>query len=490
MQTKRDTLAPELGKFLDKLNYQPAKHLEGQTLEVKGWCKSQKELADKVAEAAVCLTNADGGMLVIGISDSEPAPYCFMPCAYGLPSPDWLEERVKNLTTPPVECRAFWARDLLPVLTEERERSLLVIGISKTSSVTLHRFRGVCYKRKHDACPIEYSTSADDYSSMVLPDTGPNDIDPLSLQRVLSTHPDLSRHGIGDLEFLRKTGILKQQSHEEDDKDNLTIAGLLLLGKPATIDKKIPHAQVAISRLRHSGLAKNVTTEMMNIIQAVLHYSQELENEVPLDQETIHEVLVNALIHRDYRIRGITEITISTDEIVFQNPGSLLAGLTPNNLIRAHPIYRNSQLAEAARQLNLCRKFGEGLDRVYYNCLSEGFDFPLIKTDSDSFKIVFSAKEETGFAKFIKSRSATLANLDRIIVIKTLHAKQHANLDELSFALQRSPGETERILKDMRKSNIIESDNSAWALTSVVESDLRSFEADSNQLGFWPEGIQ
>jgi len=41
--------------LLAKVGDCPAGNLETQTLEFKGWCRDEKELSQKVSEAAVCL---------------------------------------------------------------------------------------------------------------------------------------------------------------------------------------------------------------------------------------------------------------------------------------------------------------------------------------------------------------------------------------------------------------------------------------------------
>jgi ATP-dependent DNA helicase RecG len=487
MPTTREELARRAIEFLEKVHSAPACTLEGQTLEVKGWCSNPKELSREVAGAAACLANADGGIIIAGVSDKKTAPACFASCPFSDVNPDWVEERVSALTRPPVTCRAYWLRDLVPEVTQAAEASIIVVGVPRTTSLELHKFGGVCYKRKDDECPVEYSTSADDYSNATLRDVAFEDTDRETLSEILEGFPGSVRHGITQPDFLRNTGLLRRDPEQDEDREFLTVAGLLLLGKASTIARTVPHAQTAISFLAPSGLSKEVKTETQNIFQAIRRFVNQLGQVSSLDEETLREVLVNALIHRDYRVRAITEITVSGDEISFQNPGSLLAGLTPENLIRAHPIYRNFRLAEAARQVGLCRKYGDGIDRIYYNCLSRGLDFPLVLSDADSFKISFSTKPHSAFAEFLRSRSQELDNLDRIIAIKVLFARGKATLQQLSQSLQRPPDEAERILNEMRKANMLDRDDSTFALRSAVREDIESFETEAQQFRLWPQ---
>src|SRR5271165_4390108 len=59
MQTSR------VQSIIRDLSAHPAGELECQTLEFKSWCRNEKDLSYAAAEAAVCLANADGGLLLL-----------------------------------------------------------------------------------------------------------------------------------------------------------------------------------------------------------------------------------------------------------------------------------------------------------------------------------------------------------------------------------------------------------------------------------------
>jgi len=61
-------------------------------------------------------------------------------------------------------------------------------------------------------------------------------------------------------------------------------------------------------------------------------------------------------------------------------------------------------------------------------------------------------------------------------------------VNELALALQRSLLESEKIVVEMAKTNIIERSGGQYRLASTVVQDIKSFEPERSQLGFWSNG--
>jgi len=82
--------------------------------------------------------------------------------------------------------------------------------------------------------------------------------------------------------------------------------------------------------------------------------------------EALRELLLNAVIHRDYRNTSDIIIKIFDDRIVFTNPGKLYGNLTVEDLKRDDyvPAHRNRLLAEAFYLTGDIEKYGTGFIRV------------------------------------------------------------------------------------------------------------------------------
>src|SRR5262245_25348313 len=62
----------ELRTLIARLDGESADALEGQTIEFKPWDADPRKLKDQlrvIRESVVCLANADGGEIVIGVAD-------------------------------------------------------------------------------------------------------------------------------------------------------------------------------------------------------------------------------------------------------------------------------------------------------------------------------------------------------------------------------------------------------------------------------------
>jgi ATP-dependent DNA helicase RecG len=82
--------------------------------------------------------------------------------------------------------------------------------------------------------------------------------------------------------------------------------------------------------------------------------------------EALRELLLNAVIHRDYRSTSDIIIKIFDDRIVFTSPGKLYGNLTVEDLKGDDyvPVHRNRLLAEAFYLAGDIEKYGTGFVRI------------------------------------------------------------------------------------------------------------------------------
>jgi ATP-dependent DNA helicase RecG len=165
---------------------------------------------------------------------------------------------------------------------------------------------------------------------------------------------------------LRKMGLLKE--------GQLTFAALLLFGEHRTgihIGRFKTQDVIIDDMLIKSPLAIAVD-EAMNFIKKNISLRYEFTGELRRKEiwqfplPVIRELLLNAVIHKDYRNPTDIMIKIFDNSIQFVNPGGLMGGLNPEDLMKGNYIamHRNKLLAEAFYLRGDIEKFGTGFFRI------------------------------------------------------------------------------------------------------------------------------
>jgi ATP-dependent DNA helicase RecG len=196
---------------------------------------------------------------------------------------------------------------------------------------------------------------------------------------------------------------LRKQSLIVDDKP--TVAGLLLFAEEP--QAQIPkHCGIKLYRyetqettgFREALTFIPITVEgclYNQIREAVAVTIREVEKipqlgaeglqPITYPQETLHEIITNAVIHRDYSIADDIHIRIFDNRIEVQSPGRLPAHVTPKNIL-------NERYARNGQVVRLLNKFpdppnrdvGEGLNTAFEKMHQLGLKEPNIEErDSD-----------------------------------------------------------------------------------------------------------
>jgi ATP-dependent DNA helicase RecG len=159
-----------------------------------------------------------------------------------------------------------------------------------------------------------------------------------------------------------------------------TVAGLLLFGKNPRF--YLPGAYIQFLRLPAQTLT-DVPDDQAEVSGDLLSVMRELEsriranNAVRVDSVStlresvvpeypdiaIREILLNAVMHRDYQSNTPIRFYWFSDRIEVHSPGGLYGEVTPDTLERRSS-YRNPVLAEALKALGYVNRFGYGIQRA------------------------------------------------------------------------------------------------------------------------------
>ena len=81
--------------------------------------------------------------------------------------------------------------------------------------------------------------------------------------------------------------------------------------------------------------------------------------------EAVRELLLNAIVHRDYNSVGNSLISICDDSLEIVSPGRPVENISEKDLIKGVSFPRNRRLSEVFYRLGLVEAYGTGIPRVY-----------------------------------------------------------------------------------------------------------------------------
>jgi ATP-dependent DNA helicase RecG len=131
----------------------------------------------------------------------------------------------------------------------------------------------------------------------------------------------------------------------------------------------------------------------------------------------VREALVNAVCHRDYRLKGRRiEIRMYSDRLEVISPGGLPGFITVDNLVEEH-FSRNPRLVNGLFQWGYIEELGLGIDRMIEDMVSAGHPPPKFRAQPYSFTVtLYNARERKATPKWenvMNERQARALNFIR-----------------------------------------------------------------------------
>ena len=357
---------------------------EGQTFDRKSIRIKPKDLAVTI----IAFANADGGDLVVGITDGKkeiegvdddqkvlneirrtPFDFC-------IPSVNTQVEMLPcvDRTGKDNHVLVFHIEPSMRVYANQADEVFLRVGDKSKKLSFDERFQ--LMNDKGQTCYEETAV----YSAEL------NDID----MTLVDDYCQKIRYGKSSLEFLTENhGYII----EKNGKLHPTIVTLLLFGKKP--QDFLPRASVRF--IRYEGTEEKTGTEM-NVIKDVIFEGPVREQidksvaflatqikertylgadgkfvtEAEYPEFVRQEMIVNACCHRDLSITGTDiQVKLFDDKLVVESPGNLPGLVRPDNIRHTH-FSRNPRLARYLKTYKYVKEFGEGVDRMCREMEADG----------------------------------------------------------------------------------------------------------------------
>jgi ATP-dependent DNA helicase RecG len=483
---------------------------EKETLEVEFKSDRDPLNDDDLIEALICLANAQGGKLYLGVENDGAVTGLHPSRPQQIVG---LAAVVANRTAPSLGVQVE------PLLYQGRRVAVLTVArspdvIARTDGlVKRRRIGGNGQPECVPFLPHEYpSRRADfrliDMSAEPLADATLADFDPLQRERlrsVIANNPrsDKSLVGLSDEQL---DGALSLTITRNGDRKP-TLLGLLLIGRTESLRLLVPTHEVLFQVLDGTRVKVNEGSraalieivEWLDLLSRGVNTEQEFNEGLfrigiaRVDVDALREAINNALVHRDYARRGPVRVCWQAHDLIISKPGGFVEGVGLDHLLTTEPRPRNPALADAFKRLGLVDRTGRGVDLIYSGMLRFGRPAPdYSQSMLDMVKLSISTEPaDLAFVRMVlqeEARQNSALPVETLMILTALREARRLSVVDLTKPLQCSPAQATKLLEPLVESGLVQAHGNGrgrqYTLSPQVYRSLGQSKEYTRQAGF------
>ncbi|HSM58749.1 MAG TPA: ATP-binding protein [Candidatus Sulfomarinibacteraceae bacterium] len=407
-----------------------------------------------LAECLVALANASGGLIILGVDER------------GRPGEAiWEEEAEGALRSAAAMCRPPVPSEWQPI--EAGQQSF--VGIRVRRSQDLHSLEDgrVLVRSGDENRPLSgdeirqlaNSKTVGDFEEESVAGATRDDFNSQVIDEYLTRRRARGAARLGSLsDLLFEIGAV---THEGQP----TVAGMLLFGKnPQAF---LPQSGIVFVKFagteprsddggagygRRDELSGplahmvdrvwNIIWEEMRVGAAVNALEREERTEYPAF--AVREALINAVAHRDYRIRGRRiEIRMYADRLEVISPGGLPGYMTLDNLVEEH-FSRNPRVVNGLFQWGYIEELGLGIDRMIEEMVHAGHPPPTFHATPHSFSVALEKRPQG------RAHGAWTQRMNERQTRALAYVKEHGSISNREYQRLCPDVSTETLRLDLR----------------------------------------
>jgi ATP-dependent DNA helicase RecG len=344
----------------------------------------KREYTEEAKKTVIAFANTMGGTLYIGINDDKTVT--------GVPNPDDVLLQVSNAVGSAIKPDLTMFVDYK---TEKiKKNAVIVVTVQKGTACPYYlagkgiRPEGVYVRQGASSVPATESA----IRNMIKETDGEKYEKARSLNQELTFREATRFFNAQDVSF----GLNQQKTLRLQTPDGVfTNLGLLLSDQSVHTVKLAVfeglEKEVFKDRREISGSLFRQLEETYALLDMFNHNHAEVKGLIRLDkrdypEEALREVLLNALVHRDYAFSSSTLISIFDDRIEFVSIGGLPMGVSLDDIMLGLSVLRNEYLAAVFYRLHLIEAYGTGIPKImrsYAGCDRK----PELRATGNAFKI-------------------------------------------------------------------------------------------------------
>ncbi len=373
--------------------------------------KRASKMGKSIAETICAYTNTSGikeGYIMAGVAREEGSLFPSY-TVVGVPDPDQFQMDVAS------QCASVFNRPIHPRISVERinDKSVVLITVAEADPSRkplffqkegLENGAWIRVGSTDQRCSMEdleeFIGEREHFDGSPVDRTSIADVDERAVktyrQLRARVNPDAIELGDNDEELLLSLNCIA-----DDGSGRLTVAGLLLFGSARVLRRKFPMQRVdyirvngsrwepdPYDRFRTLDMREPLITLAFRAVNAItddlpkqfrMEEGEMQAKALTIPNLALREAVVNALMHRNYRINGATQIIRYDNRVEIINPGY---SLKPEaHLGERGSKTRNPRIAAVFHECNLAEAKGSGIYVMRKLLQEAGFSVPTFNSD-------------------------------------------------------------------------------------------------------------
>ena len=205
------------------------------------------------------------------------------------------------------------------------------------------------------------------------------------------------------------------------------------------------------------GVSLSAETPLQWIKQIKASTLQSVIPEIAYPLEAVREIVLNMIVHRDYRASADAAIKIFHDRMEFFNPGQLPEGMSLEQIISGSydSSPRNKQIAALFKEAGIIEKYGSGIKRVQQAMRSLGAKDPEFELIGNTFKVtLYPMDSKAGEGVNEGVNGGVKGGVNSLLTL--IRENEGKRTPFFASALQTSEKNIERWLKHLKKKGAVE----------------------------------
>ena len=410
MEEIKNTYLRELSQLReseDHIEFKEAKH----NFNYNGGKHTEpKERRHCVLGYVAALANERGGRLVFGMHDKRP--HYVVGSSYEVGNLGALEDAIYEKMGIRVRIEEVFepSED-----AKDRKRVVVFNVPSRPLGKTL-KFEGVPLMRTgeslremSDAEVFKIlSEQEPDFSAKVCEGLTMEDLDPEAIRVMKQKYAEKNENP--GFESVPDEQALKDLDLLVDGK--LNYAALVLLGRSKAIRRYLPQDNVVIEYRQDPASIQfddrvEIQEPLFLAIESIWGYVRQpsLNPQMHVSSEayifdvrlftqaTVREAVLNAITHRSMIVQNDVVLKMSPRELTITNAGGFPIGVDKSNVLMVNSTPRSKRLAEVLQKTGLVEKSGQGVDKMFTNCIMEAKPLPDY-SGTDDYQVSLTLRSE------------------------------------------------------------------------------------------------